>query len=82
MMTLRITQIKECFNRQSKNNDNIINIYLAMDLKIIFKYKGGFYSAAYILADKDNNMDYIWVLLVLRILLYVKKKSQEENRFI
>jgi hypothetical protein len=36
-----------------------------LDSSIVYKCEGGFYCASQILANKDNNMDYIWGFMVL-----------------
>jgi predicted Abi (CAAX) family protease len=92
------------------DGNNTVHSFL--DSSIVYKCEGGFYSASQILADKDNNMDYIWGLIVLLALgltivfniymfpteailrmfhhidfklgdftVWIKKKSQKENRF-
>jgi hypothetical protein len=41
---------------------------ILLDSSIVYKCEGSFYSASQILANKDNNMDYIWGLMVLLVL--------------
>jgi hypothetical protein len=45
--------------------DGNITIHSFLNSAIVHKYEGEFYSASQILADKDNNRDYIWGLMVL-----------------
>jgi hypothetical protein len=45
------------------NGNNTVHSFL--DSSIVYKCEGGFYNTSQILANKDNNMDYIWGLMVL-----------------
>jgi hypothetical protein len=54
--------LQEAYSFTDGNN----TVHSFLDSSIVYKYEGGFYSASQILADKDNNMDYIWGLMVLR----------------
>jgi hypothetical protein len=100
--------LQEAYSFTDGNN----TVHFFLDSSIVYKCEGGFYSASQILAEKNNNMDYIWGLMVLLALgltmifniyifpmeailrmlhhidfklgdltVWVKKKSQEENRF-
>jgi hypothetical protein len=51
--------------------DGNSTIHSFLDSSIVYKCEGGFYSASQILADKDNNMDYIWGLMVLLSLGFI-----------
>jgi hypothetical protein len=53
--------LQEAFSFIDGNN----TVHSFLDYSIVYKCEGGFYSASQILADKDNNMDYIWRLIVL-----------------
>jgi hypothetical protein len=48
------------------DGNNIVHSFL--DFSIVYKCERGFYNASQILADKNNNKDYIWGLMVLLIL--------------
>jgi hypothetical protein len=40
-------------------------VHSFLDSEIVYKCEGDFYSASQILANKDNNINYIWGLMVL-----------------
>jgi hypothetical protein len=56
-----VMALQEAYSFTDENN----TVHSFLDSSIVYKCEGGFYSASQILANKDNNMDYIWGLMVL-----------------
>jgi hypothetical protein len=53
--------LQEAYSFTDGNN----TVHSFLDSPIVYKCEGGFYSTSKILTNKDNNMDYIWELMVL-----------------
>jgi hypothetical protein len=53
--------LQEAYSFADENN----TVHSFLNSSINYKCEGGFYNTSQILADKDNNMDYIWGLMIL-----------------